>query len=172
MIRARHTLVPALVLLGALMATALALAAAGTSYKGKTKDGGPVSFGLAGGSVSRFQASVSVSCVSAAPARSEARVYVVAAERPARLATGSRFTVKLNKPKEQFTDQTGKVIATLYSVKATVKGKVAGRSASGTVKVSYNTFWTAYNPATGFYQLTLASCFSGKTEMPWTAKRG
>ncbi len=33
---------------------------------------------------------------------------------------------------------------------------VAGRSASGTVKVAYNTFWSAYNPGTGFYQLTLA----------------
>jgi hypothetical protein len=93
------------------------------------------------------------------------------AEKPAKLDGKSRFTVKLNKPKEQFKDQTGKVIATLYSVKATVQGRLSGRSASGTVKVTYNKFWTAYNPVTGFYQLTLAACFSGKTATPWAATR-
>jgi hypothetical protein len=41
-------------------------------------------------------------------------------------------------------------VATFASVKATVQGKVPSRSASGTVRVTYNKFWTAYDPATGF----------------------
>jgi hypothetical protein len=170
-IRTSHRLLASLVLAGVLSATALAPAATNPGYHGKTKDGGPVSFRLTGGAVERFQASVSTSCISAAPARSETSLYVVASAKPVKLDRKSRFTVNLNRPKEQFKDQTGKVIATLYSVKASVQGRVAGHSASGTVKVTYNKFWTAYDPSTGFYQLTLASCFSGHAATPWTAKR-
>ena len=57
-------------------------------------------------------------------------------------------------------------------MKATVKGDVSAQSANGTVKVTYNKYWTAYNPGTGYYTLTIASCFSGKAPVKWTAKRG
>ena len=170
-IRRRLRAVSALTAFSVLAVAALGLAASAAKYQGKTKGGGAVSFQVAGGSVRRFQASVSVSCISAASSRSETSIYVVAPEKPGRLDGRSRFTLTVNKPKEQFKDATGKIIATLYSVKATVQGRAAGRSASGTVKVTYNTYWMAYNPATGFSQLALAACFSGKTAIPWTAKQ-
>jgi hypothetical protein len=55
------------------------LAQAATSrYAGKVKNGGPVSFQVSGSSLKRLQASVSVSCVSVAPARSGIDIHIVA----------------------------------------------------------------------------------------------
>ena len=159
----------ALAAAGALSVAAVAPAATTARYEGKTKAGGPVSFRLSNGSVKRFQASVSVVCVSAAPARTASEVYVVAPDRSAKLGRKHQFTIMVRKPKQQFQDETGKVIQTLYSVKATVEGKVPARSAAGTVKVSYNKYWNAYDPATGSFKLTIAACFGGRTS--WTAKQ-
>jgi len=165
----RRRLAAVSVIAAALALAAAAPAATSVRFKGRTKDGGPVSFRLGNGSVSRFQASVSVTCVSAAPARAESEIYLVAPDRSAKLGHNGRFTLKLDRPKQQFQGETGKVIRTLYSVKATVAGNVPGHSAAGTVNVTYSTFWNAYNPATGFSQLTLASGSSGKAKIRWTA---
>lgn len=167
----RIRLIFALVALGALSIAALALAAT-TKYEGKVKHAGPVSFRVGHGSVKRFQASMNVSCVSAAPPRSDVEVYVVAPGKSAKLGKGGRFAMNVKLPKQQFRDKTGHIIQTLYSVKTSVKGNVRAHSADGTVKVSYNKYWTAYNPGTGYYVLTIASCFSGKAPVRWTAKRG
>ncbi len=131
-----------------------------------------MSFRVGGDTVKRFQASVTVTCISVAPTRSDTEIYVVAPAASAKLSRTDRFTLKLDLPKQQFTDSTGKVIETLYSVKASVEGRVPGHSAQGTVKVSYNKYWTAYDPSSGFYVLTPASCFSGKTKVPWHASSG
>ena len=171
MIWTRHRIVGALAAAGTLSVAALATASATTRYEGKVRNAGPVSFRVSSGSVKRFQASMTVSCVSVAPARSAIEIYVIAPDASAKLGRNSQFTFKLNKPKQQFRDKSGKVLQTLYSVKATVEGKVPGRSASGTAKVSYNKFWAAYNPGTGYYVFTSASCFSGKAKTPWTARR-
>lgn len=146
-------------------------AAAAAKYEGRVKGAGPLSFRLGNDTVRRFQASVTVTCISVTPARSETEVYVVAPTSAAKLTRTDRFDLKVDLPKQQFTDSSGKVIETLYSVKASVEGRVPGKSASGTLKVSYNKYWTAYNPSTGFYALTPASCFSGQAKIPWNASR-
>jgi len=145
-----------------------AAGAATTRYAGKTHDRGAVSFRLSGRVISRYQAAVSVLCISVAPARSTRVTYVVAPRSVARTSPAGSFAFSFKRPKEQFTLPGKGIVQTLYSVTARVQGKVRGRAASGSVKVNYNTFWLAYNPATGFSLLTLASCF-GKTT--WTAKR-
>lgn len=48
-----------------------------------------------------------------------------------------------------------------------MSGAIHGRSASGTLKSFYPKDWDVYNPATGMYELALASC-AGKTT--WTVK--
>ena len=171
MIWTRHRIAGALAAAGTLSVAALAPAATTTRYEGKVRNAGPVSFRVSNGSVKRFQASMTVSCISSAPARSATEIYVIAPDASAKLGRNNQFTLKLDKPKQQFRDKSGKIIQTLYAVKATVEGKVPGRSAAGTAKVSYNKYWTAYNPGTGFYVLTIAACFSGKAKTPWAAGR-
>ena len=73
-----------------------------------------------------------------APARSDTEVYVVAPSAAARLTHSGRFSLKLDLPKQPLTDERGEVQETLYSVKASVEGKLHGDSANGTLKVSYN----------------------------------
>lgn len=136
-------------------------------YKGKVKGAGPVSFQLRQGKVKRFQASMTVSCVSAvAPGLAKTQTYVIAPAGSARVDRKGGFTLKVDLPKQQFADETGKVIATLYSVKANVKGKLSGRNALGTAKVSYNR-----NQLSGS-TIVIVACTSGKTPIKWTAKRG
>lgn len=167
--RSARTLLIAGIALLALCASAFAASA---KYTGSVTGGGAVSFRLGGDTVKRFQASVTVTCVSVAPARSDTEIYVVAPSASAELSRTDRFALKLDLPKQQFTDSTGEVIETLYAVKASVEGRVPGHSSSGTVKVSYNKYWTAYDPSTGFFVLTPVSCFSGKTKVPWHASSG
>jgi hypothetical protein len=163
------SLVVPLALVFALVALVAPAAAAGAKYEGSVTGGGPLSFRLAGEKVKRFQASVTVTCISVAPARSDIEAYVVAPSAVAPVNRSGRFSLKLELPKQQLTDESGEIVDTLYSVKASVEGKLHGHSASGTVKVSYNKYWTAYDPVTGYYVLTIASCFSGKTKIPWHA---
>jgi hypothetical protein len=158
----------------ALVANAAALAPAGpagaatTRFTGKTSHGGAVSFRVSGGAVSRFQATLSITCISAAPASSRSTIYVVAPAAPARLSRRGAFSFSFKRAKEQFRVPV-KVRQTLYAVRGTGRGTVSGRRASGTVKATYNVNWLAYNPATGFSTLTIAACFSSTTA--WTARR-
>lgn len=152
----------------ALLASAVPAAAA-TRFAGKTRNGGAVSFRVSGGAVSRFQATLSITCVSAAPARSASTIYVVAPAAPSRVSRRGTFSFSFKRAKEQFrTPKTG-ILQTLYAVRGTGRGTVAGRRASGTVKVTYNLNWLAYNPATGFSTLTIAACFSATNA--WTARQ-
>lgn len=162
--------IPSALVFALVALAAPAAAAAGAKYEGSVTGGGPLSFRLGNDKVKRFQASVTVTCISAAPVRSDIEVYVVAPAATAALTRSGRFSLRLELPKQQLTDESGEVVETLYSVKASVEGKVSGRSAAGTVKVSYNKYWTAYDPSTGFYTLTIASCFSGKARIPWHAR--
>jgi hypothetical protein len=112
------------------------------------RDGrGAVSFRLGSGAVKRVQASVTMTCISAAPTRSDIEIYIVAPSATAKSSRTGRFSFKLALPKQQFTDSDGQVTETLYSVKASVEGRIPGHSSSGTVKVSYNKYWTAYDPS-------------------------
>lgn len=156
---------PVLAALGVLSGAALASAATTQRYTGKVKGAGHVSFQLLNGKVQRFQASMTLICVSVAPVRSSTDVYVIAQDGSAKLDHKGQFSFKINLPKQQFKDKNGKIIATFYSVKASVKGKVSGRSASGTAKVTYNK--NALSGGT----IVVVSCTSGKTDITWAAKR-
>lgn len=142
--------------------------AAATRFTGKTRNGGAVSFRVSGGAVSRFRATLSITCVSAAPARTASTIYVVAPQGALRLSRGGAFAFSFKRAKEQFGEPGKGVLQTLYAVRGTGRGSVSGRRASGTVKATYNINWLAYNPATGFSTLTVAACFSAKTA--WTAR--
>lgn len=148
---------------------AAAPAPAATRFSGKTRNGGAVSFRVSGGAVSRFQATLSITCVSAAPARTASMIYVVAPAAPSRVSKRGTFSFSFKRAKEQFrTPKTG-ILQTLYAVRGTGRGAIAGRRASGTVKVTYSLNWLAYNPATGFSTLTIAACFSSTNA--WAARR-
>lgn len=149
----------------ALVSGAVIAAAATQGYKGKVKGAGPVSFQLRDGKVKRFQASMTVSCVSVAAGLAKTEVYVIAPAGSAKLDRKGKFKLKVDLPKQQFVDEKGNVIATLYSVKADVNGKLSGRKAEGTAKVTYNR-----NQMSGS-TFVVVSCTSGKTPIQWTAKR-
>lgn len=143
-----------------------AIAVAGTqSYRGKVKGAGAVSFQLRAGKVGRFRASMTVSCVSATSGFARTEVYVIAPSGSAKLDRNGRFKFKVHLPKQQFVDAKGKVIATLYSVRAEVTGKVTGRNAEGTAKVTYNR-----NRLAGL-AIVVVACTSGKPPIKWTARR-
>lgn len=144
----------------------VAMAAAATrSYKGKVKGAGSVSFQLRDGKVRRFQASMTVGCVAVAPGLAKTEVYVIAPTGSAKLNSKGRFEFKVSLPKQQFRDESGNIIATLYAVKADVTGKLAGSSATGTAKVTYNRNQLAGST------IVVVSCTSGKVPIKWTARR-
>jgi hypothetical protein len=139
----------------ALLAVALANAATTSRYDGKVKGAGSVSFRLTGKSVTQFRASVSVSCVSSSGGRSES--YLLAPGKSAKLDKQGQFNLAFKQAK-----RIGGPFP-LYKINARVRGKVVGRSSSGTVTVSY------YKNQLVTGRLTLVACNSGNAK--WTAKR-
>lgn len=129
-----------------------------------------MSFQAVGGAVRRFQASVNARCVSV-PTRSAVEVYVAAPTGTARVGRTGRFSLARTLPKQQIRDRRGKVLQTLYSVKVTIAGRVAGGSASGTIKVTYSKNWFVSNPSTGLLTLVPAACSTGRTPVRWSARR-
>ena len=160
--RARRVAIASLVVL---CAAGIASASGTQRFKGKVHGGGPVTFQLSSGKVKRFQASMTVSCVSLASASGGLEDYVIAPAAPAKVDRHGRFKFKLYLPKQQFADDSGKILATLYSVRAEVKGTVTGRLAKGTAKVSYNR-----NELSGS-TIVIVACASGKTPTKWSATR-
>ena len=134
----------------------MALADAATTSRddGKVKGAGPVSFGSTGKSVARFRASVSVSCVSSSGGTSE--FDRLASGRSAKLDKHGQFNLGFKQAK-----RVGGPVP-LYRINARVRGKVGGRSSSGTITVSY------YKAQLVTGRLTVVACNSGKTK--WTAK--
>jgi len=143
------------VVTAALLAVALAHAATTSRYVGKVKRAGPVSFRLAGKSVTQFRASVSVSCVSSSGGTSES--YLLAPGKSAKLDKHGQFNLAFKQAK-----RVGGPFP-LYKINACVRGKVVGRSSSGTITVSY------YKNQLVTGRLTLVACNSGKAK--WTAQR-
>ncbi len=105
--------------------------------------------------------------MSVVPTRSAIEIYIVAPTQAAAIGRGGKFTATFKTQKQRMYAN-GKQVDTLYSVKATVDGTIHGKAASGTVKVTYNKNWMAYDPGPGYSRLTIAAC-SAKTT--WSAAR-
>jgi hypothetical protein len=130
-----------------------ALAASTASFSGKTAQGIKVGFRAGPTVVSNLKTSLDVLCISGYPStQSEIQIVAVAPTGSARLR-GGHFTFTLpTVSKSAFT---------------TLTGTIRGRSATGSLKTSFEKTWSVYNPVTGFYQLSVAAC-SGKTT--WSAR--
>jgi hypothetical protein len=108
---------------------ALALAVVGTavsasestSYKGKVKGGGALSFRTTATSVVGFKASTSPLCISVAAASSMVKIYFVRLQSPTPLKNG-HFTINFHGPSSTY---------------ITVTGTVKGKSASGRINLHY-----------------------------------
>ena len=96
-------------------------AAASTSYKGKIKGAGKLSFRTTATSVVGFKASASPLCVSLAAGSSMVKVYLVRLQSPTKLKNG-RFTINFHGPSSTY---------------ITVTGKVKGKNASGRINLHY-----------------------------------
>ncbi len=117
----RHvSLLVALVLTLAVVGTAIS-ASASTSYKGKVKGGGALSFRTTATSVVGFKASTSPVCVSVAAASSMVKIYFVRLQSPTPLKKG-HFTINFHGPSSTY---------------ITVTGTVKGKSASGRINLHY-----------------------------------
>jgi hypothetical protein len=139
---------------GLALVPAAALAAGTPSFSGRTAQKVPISFRSNGRAVSNFKTNLDVFCVTAYPSsRSDIEIVSVAPKRTAALKSG-KFSFKLpTVSKNTFT---------------TVSGTIRGRTASGTLKSSFDKTWMVYNPFTGSYDVAIAAC-AGKTT--WTVKR-
>ena len=118
--RRRATLLVALVLALILVGVALP-ASASTSYKGKVKGGGALSFRTTATSVVGFKASTSPVCVSVAAGSSMVKIYFVRLQSPKPLKNG-RFTINYHGHSSTY---------------ITVTGTVKGKSASGRINLHY-----------------------------------
>jgi hypothetical protein len=142
-------LVPALVL--ALAVAGTALASSSSSFSGKTKQKLKVTFKATPSQVSKFQVTVSAWCVSlsaSVPSGLDLRSLAVVKSTPIK---SGRFTINYTGP---------------LSTHATIKGKISGHSASGSVDVRYAKSM-GIDPATGSF--VSGSCAAKTT---WTAKSG
>lgn len=141
------------VIVATALATALAggvggpAAAGGTHFKGKTAQGPKVTFQVKPKSLSGFKTSASVLCVSVVTGRSVMDIYPVLLQSPTKVKKG-KFSIL-------FTGENG--------LNVTVKGKVTGDTARGSLKVRYNK--TIGSTSTGL--LGIAACLADTT---WTAK--
>jgi hypothetical protein len=116
----RHIRVLAVLVLALALVSAAASATAGARFRGKTKDGFPVTFRTTAKKVVGFKTTVVANCISASSNRSD--VYpVLMLQSPHRLAKG-RFKITFG----------GK-----SSTHITVTGHVKARSASGRISVRY-----------------------------------
>jgi hypothetical protein len=119
----RHALLlVALVLALAVVGTAVS-ASASTSYRGKVKSGGRLSFRTTATKVVGFKASVSPLCISVAAAKSILKVYPVLLQAPTKLKKG-HFKINFKGSGSTF---------------ITVTGTVKAKSASGRIHVHYTT---------------------------------
>jgi hypothetical protein len=141
--------------------------AAAPSYKGKVKGGGAITFQVSGGAVRHLTASVDVLCTSAVGARSHIDIYHVTPAKAARVKRDGAFTSTV-KLKKQPLFANGKRVDTLYTVTASITGRIHGGNASGSAHVTYNKNWFVPDPTTGYLQLTIAACRATTT---WSAKR-
>lgn len=116
----RAPLLVALVLALILVGVALP-ASASTSYEGKVKGGGALSFRTTATSVVGFKASTSPVCVSVAAGSSMVKIYFVRLQSPKPLKNG-RFTINYHGPSSTY---------------ITVTGTVKGKSASGSINLHY-----------------------------------
>lgn len=139
-------------------APASAVAASSSSFTGKTAQKVKISFRAGKTSVSGLKTSLNVLCLTSYPSSRSAIEIVTVSQRSSVALHGGKFTLTLPAP---ISHPTTKEVTT-------VTGTVHSQSASGTIKSYYLKNWTVYNPATGMYELALASC-AGKTT--WTARR-
>lgn len=123
--------------------------AGGSHFKGKTGQGPAVTFTVKPKKVTGFKTSATVLCLSVATGRSLTEIYPVRLQSPTPLKKG-KFAI-------DFTPG-------IHSLTITVKGKVKGDKASGTLDIKYTKFLGS-SPTGG---LDVGAC-SAKTT--WTAKR-
>ena len=143
--------------------------AAAPSYKGKVKGGGAITFQVSGGAVRHLNANVTVLCSSVAPARSETSVYVVAPQKPARIARNGTFTAKVDLKKQPLY-----VHGKLHGHAARRQGDGQGHDQGPEPPAAPRRSPTAgcgwpTTPAPAIYALTLAQCWSNTVK--WSAKR-
>ncbi len=131
------------VLIAALM-LAGAAAAGGGLYKGKSKQGMPVSFRVSGSSVKNFSLTGNALCIAASKSGNES--YVLKSPNAGHLSGGGAFTISYVK----------------NTTHVKITGKVSGNSSSGRVELHYTKLWQ------GSSGLEAATCWI-KTN--WTAKR-
>ena len=120
-----------------LILTAVAAAAVGTSFSGRTAQGLSLSFRESGSTVVAMKTAVNVLCITAYPASgSQFELFPFAPRAPAKLV-GNRFTMKMpTLSKGHF---------------ATLTGVIHGNKASGSLTVDYDKSGNVLNPATGYY---------------------
>ncbi|HVP03602.1 MAG TPA: hypothetical protein VMT10_13605 [Solirubrobacteraceae bacterium] len=148
----------AIALATVLIAPIATVAASTSSFTGKTAQKVKISFRASTTSVSDLKTSLDVLCLTAYPAsKSATEIIAIRQQRPAALR-GGKFTLTLPAP----------IAHPSKREVTTITGTIHGQSASGTLKSFYLKNWQVYNPATGMYDLALASC-AGKST--WTARR-
>jgi hypothetical protein len=138
----RHVLVIAALVLALALVGAAVSAAAGSSYRGKVKGGGKLTFRTTATSVVGFKTSVTVVCISVAAAKSNQKIYPVLLQSPTKLKSG-HFKINFKGPSSTFINVTGIVKA---------------KSASGRIDVRY----------TSTIGMDIYACSSKGT---WTAKK-
>lgn len=121
--------------------------AKGVSYKGKTAQGSEVTFRASAAKVTGFKTTARVLCISAVPAKTVSEFYPVSLKAPV-ARDGKRFTIDFSGPS---------------STHITVKGKIKGNKATGSLKVAY----TKSLGMTPGGQLIIGACTAQTT---WTAK--
>jgi hypothetical protein len=133
-------------LLAALVLAGAVSAAAGGRYKGKTKQGRPVSFRVTKSSVIGFKLTGNAICISAH--KSEMETYPLVVKKKGKLKAGGKFVISYIKHVHGTTN-------------VKVSGRVSGNSASGRVILHYDKVWSAP-------QVEGAVCWVKTT---WKAKR-
>lgn len=136
----------ALFLLAALVLVGAVSAAAGGRYKGKTKQGLPVSFRATQSSVIGFKLAGNASCISAH--KSAMETYPLVVKKKGKLKAGGRFVIEYE-------------LHVRGTTHVKVSGRVSGSSASGRVILHYDKVWSAP-------QVEGAVCWVKTT---WSAKR-
>jgi len=142
----RFSRVVAVLFLAALVLVGAVSAGAGGRYKGKTKQGLPVSFRVSGSFVTGFKLTGNAICISSH--KSVMEIYPLVVKKEGKLKAGGKFVISY----ELHVNGTTHV---------EVSGRVSGSSASGRVILHYDKLWSA--PA-----LEAATCWVKTT---WSAKR-
>ncbi|MGD0166764.1 MAG: hypothetical protein ABSC51_05665 [Gaiellaceae bacterium] len=131
-------------LIAALVLASAVAASGGGLYKGKSKQGLPVSFRVSGTAVKSFSLTGNAICISASKSANES--YVLRSAKTGKLSGRGAFTISYVK----------------NTTHVKITGKVSGKSASGRVELHYTKLWQVSG------QLQPVTCWINTN---WTVKR-